>query len=226
MHGYQVFGEIPVDEGAGARIHDGLFEEGVTHPEGHAADQLGAGGFGIQEAAGGKDAEHAAEADLSRVGVDTDFREVGPVAVDRVGFVVRILLHADDLTLRLQTLRMVASDDPGQRLGCVANDHATTRKHGCLGIPAVQGRARIVARGDQQFPAQGIAGAMDGHAGVGSAPGSARTHTERKLGTSEFNAHAIERQPELLGGDLRQDGVGAAADVGHVRLDDGDTIRL
>jgi hypothetical protein len=41
----------------------------------------------------------------SPVDTDTDFREVGRIAVDRVGLVVRIIEQAADRSGRLETLR-------------------------------------------------------------------------------------------------------------------------
>jgi hypothetical protein len=102
--GTQVFGEIAVDEGAGARVDGGLLEQGRAHAEGHAAGDLGARHLGVQDAARREDTQHPPEPDLGRINVDAHFGKLGAVAGDRLVLVVRLLPHAGDLALRLHIL--------------------------------------------------------------------------------------------------------------------------
>src|SRR5262245_12851169 len=84
----------------------------------------------------------------------------------------------------------------------------------------------MVAAGRRdQLLSQDLARVMDGSTRVAGAPRSSGTPTGRKVGIPDFDADAIGRQAEYIRRNLRQNRVGAAADIGHVRLDDSDAVR-
>src|SRR6266849_5281483 len=118
---YQVPGQIAVDECAGALIDHGLFEQRHPDSESHTPNQLGTRRFGIQNAAGRKDAQHLPEADLPCIGVHTHLGKMSAIRMDREVTEVWVGPHRGALPFRLQTIGMIARNQVGDGLGCVAH---------------------------------------------------------------------------------------------------------
>ena len=87
--------------------------------------------------------------------------------------------------------------------------------------PAVlQGQIRLVAAQPRaDLVADVLAGEEDGRAARRRAPGTAGARRLGERGITEPRLDALHRQAEHLRRELREDGVGAGADIGHVGLD-------
>ena len=64
------------------------------------------------------------------------------------------------------------------------------------------------------------------NARVGSAPRAAGAGRFRIIRTRELNKDALDRDLQRVGGDLRRNGIGPGADVGHVAADDDAPVGL
>ena len=78
-----VLGEVVVEVVAELAVHDALLLQRHPEAQGHAADELGARGLRVDDAADREHAEHAREPDLAAVGVDADLDELGAEGVAR-----------------------------------------------------------------------------------------------------------------------------------------------
>jgi hypothetical protein len=88
MHRDQIFGEIPIDEIAEARIKRHPFLQCGSDAERHSADGLRPRGLGVQDMAGGEYAEHASHSYLAGIHVDADLGEMRAVGLLREILVV------------------------------------------------------------------------------------------------------------------------------------------
>ena len=68
----------------------------------------------------------------------------------------------------------------------------------------------------RQLLAQGAAGQIDRRSDRGRAPATARTRPAREIGVTQLNEHIFHSEAQHLSNYLRDDGVGAGADIGHV----------
>lgn len=72
-----VSGEVGVDVAAGRHVADRFLVERHGQAPGHAADELAAGGEGVDDPARREDAQQAAGPDLAGGDVDGDLGELG-----------------------------------------------------------------------------------------------------------------------------------------------------
>ena len=107
MDWYEVLAQIAVNECAGARIDNGLLEQGHPNSEGHAANQLGTRRFAIQNVARRKNPKHAPKTDLSRIGVHPDFGKVSTKRVDGVARIVGVGPHSSALPLHFKAIGII-----------------------------------------------------------------------------------------------------------------------
>jgi hypothetical protein len=77
VSGHVVPGEIIVDIVAELRVHDPGFVQCHAEAHGHAADELGPGGGGVDDPPGGEYSGHAVHAHFAGCGVDPGLDELG-----------------------------------------------------------------------------------------------------------------------------------------------------
>nr|GEU28231.1 hypothetical protein [Tanacetum cinerariifolium] len=201
MHRHFVAGQVVVDEKARAPVHHQVFHQRRARAHGHGADDLAARGHRVDDAAGRAHGQHAADADLARVGVDSHFHEV------RAERLLRVLPGQVAVFHGVFTGQRAARHGVEQRPAVAAGAYAAVGKFNPGARPS-QARGHLFA----QLHARRV------HARSRRcrAKLAAGTGALRKARVPQFHCHLVKAHAQHFGGRLRQDGVGAGADIGHV----------
>ena len=80
-----VFAKIGIHDPARAAVDNGLFVQRKGYAPNHPAEVLAPHQMRIDDAAGGKSANHAGDADLAEIGIDLDLGKDRAVRAHRVG---------------------------------------------------------------------------------------------------------------------------------------------
>ena len=198
--------EAGVHDGAGGRVDDALFREREPQRLQHAALDLACRGKRIDDAPDVVDGHDALDADLARRLVDRDLRDLAAEGLDAQALGVRPARSRADEAGVAELLRDLG-DRPLQ--GAVRLSH----------LAAAQ---RQVARRDlEQSPGEReqlvahSAGRRRARRGHGRRRHRAARDRARMPGTRSCRSRPapLDRQAEHFGGDLREDGRHAGADV-------------
>ena len=204
MDGDFVAGQVVVDEEADAGVDDQFLHQGRAGAHGHGPDHLAAGGLGVEDAAGGADGQHAADADLAGGDVDPDLDEMAAEGRLLVGLAEVAVLHR------------VLDDDRRVGGGLGEGEALVAQLDPAVGE---LGRSGIQAQLRGYGFAQLHAGGVDPGGRAVGAPLAARAGRDREGRVAQLHRHLVQRDAHHLGGGLGDDRVAAGADVGHVGLD-------
>ena len=206
MHRHFVPRQIVVDEEAHPMVHGQFLHQRRPHAHRHCANHLAARRLGVQDAARCAHGQHAPDTRFARVGVDRHFHEV---RAERG--LLEFLVQVAELHAAFYHQLAVASRLPQQRRPAAVLGHRPVGER-----RAFRFETQLVQHGRAQLLASRV------HAGRGAvrAPLPARTgrHRERRIPQPHHDFR--QRHAQHLGGGLRNDGVAARADVGHVGFHD------
>ena len=206
-----IFAEIVINELAVTLVEHGILHQRIADPPDHPADRLAARELCVEDAARLEHAEHPPHPHFAGDDINRDFGELRAV---------RGLAES----LGVRSLRNLAFADQGlgpdqiaQRHAAVARDRMAVLERHILRLrlhPLGQHRDDILARQRHR------------RAGTCRAERSTRPRTRRQIGIAEHDVDALHRQAQRFACNLREDGVGAGADVGHVGFDQSAAIGL
>ena len=219
VHRHQVFGDVGVDDAPGFAIHQRFFQQRHADAVDDAADQLAAGGFGIQDAPAVECADEAADPDFTQVRINP---HLGELRAERV--------HARNASSRRRAaMSRFGFDEPcdcrapctaaigTRRSGPMTKPSRKLQRLARLAMPAgiASASARSLILSTSAWQAACTAGDNAWHRGR---PAGNRRMRQTRIAQLETNA--MHRHAQRVGRDLGHHRISAGADILRAALHD------